>query len=432
MRRRPAMGRWSVPVLGIVVTIVTLILLSGCSSASTTNGGLSSATSRQLTSPSASSPSPKASPLSTSEPVTSRWPPWLAAAVLNRAGGFSVIGPQGVIFEELRSVPQPDTTVTVRGPVPISNEPISGLILSGNQKLLAYVFPEEDLVVRSVGDGKILRRVAFTLTGSTTFRALSDDGRFVVVAPTTGSVLGEPGGQTPWALTIVDLADGKQTVAASLAALVKTRLSRSSSSDCGLVGVRWLPQDRLLVGLSGHPYETYIYDPATDVLQLVPHLQYVFAVSSDGVVLGEDMEAGRVIVWHDGTTEPVVPDKAWPAAGDGTISADGKVLALMMHKAPGKGMLTDPHGWQIFTRVGSEWRPAGHMAQINWINQPPGQTSGDGKVAWTIISPSTSQITQSYLLSHDFKSGNWEEWFRQQDMRTDIGAFSLAALIPSD
>ena len=50
--------------------------------------------------------------------------------------------------------------------------------MSGDHKLLAYVFPGEDLVVRTITDGKVLRRVPFTLTGSNAFRALSDDGRF--------------------------------------------------------------------------------------------------------------------------------------------------------------------------------------------------------------------------------------------------------------
>ena len=312
--------------------------------------------------------------------------------------------------------------------MPVSNAPISAVVLSGDRRLLAYTLPGEGLVVRAVVDGTILRRVPFSLSGSMTMSELSDDGRFVAIIPGTGSVTGERNNRIPWSLSILDVFSGKQKVALSLATLVKGRLSGSSNPNCGLVGVHWLPGDRLLIGLSGTHYETYIYDPATDALKLIPDLQYVYAVSANGMVLGEDMDAGLTLVWQDGIAEPVVPDKAWPRTGMGAISADGTVLALMVAKTGDWGT---PHGWQVFKREGSEWRPAGPTAEVDWMNQPPSVVTADGGVAWTVVYQSTSN-NHTVLLSHDFGSGKWEEWFRTQDMQVDLDSFHFAGLVPKE
>jgi hypothetical protein len=34
------------------------------------------------------------------------------------------------------------------------------------------------------------------------------------------------------------------------------------------------------------------------------------------------------------------------------------------------------------------------------------------------------------LLSHDFGTGEWEEWFGPEDLQLDLGSFYFAAIIP--
>lgn len=418
MKQQRGTRPWLLAAFVILLTFGVLVLVTGCTSETGTNA--------TPPTPQKSSATTTGGTVGASRPLTTRWPTGLAAIVLSQTGGLSVVGPEGAVFEETRPFLKDKTTETIVGPAP--NKPTYKLVTSGDQKLIAYAFAGEDLIVRSLADGTILRKAPFTLSAAAGLRALSDDGRFLALAPWRGSAMGEPSNDVPWTLSVFDIVQGKEQVATSLATLVKERLSGSSSPYCGLVGVHWLPGNRLLVGLSGTHYETYIYDPASDALQLIPDLQYVYGVSANGMVLGQDTDADRTVVWHDGTAEPVVPDKVWPRTGSGAISADGTALVLAVGKtAEGK----TSRGWQVFKRVNSEWRPAGPAAEANWMNQPPWLVTADGNRAWTVVYQSTSD-NHTVLLSRDFGSGKWEEWFRPEDMQVDLGSFYFAALIPRE
>ena len=79
--------------------------------------------------------------------------------------------------------------------------------------------------------------------------------------------------------------------------------------------------------------------------------------------------------------------------------------------------------------MGSEWRSSGPVAQVDWMNQPPALAAGDGRVAWTVSYQSTGE-NSTVLLSHDFGTGKWEEWFGPQDLHMDLGSFYFAGIIP--
>jgi len=65
------------------------------------------------------------------------------------------------------------------------------------------------------------------------------------------------------------------------------------------------------------------------------------------------------------------------------------------------------------------------------MNQPPSLAAGDGRVAWTVAYQSTAENT-TVLLSHDFDTGKWEEWFRPEDLQVNLGSFYVAGLVLED
>jgi len=359
-------------------------------------------------------------------PTVSRWPAGVAAVLLARTGGFSVITRDGTLVEELHSVPA--TTITAVGPS--TSSPAYETVLSGNQKLLGYAFAGEDLLVRSLLDGTILKRARFELSGDLGLRALSDDGRYFALAPSHGSAVGDPTDRTPWALSVLDLGQGRQSVARSLWLIVKERLNSGSSESCGLVGAWWLPRDKLLINLSGSRYQTFIYDPATDLLESVPGLERVFSVCSGGIILGVNDSLGTTLVWHDGQTETVVPDPAWPLLGAGTIAPDGGSLVLWVGQAGPSGGVAK-HGWQRFIRKGTEWQAASSVAEMTWMNHPPSRTNAGGSIAWVALEASKQGVSAS-LVSLDFLSNTWQVWLSPGDLPPDFSPFRVVDIVLLD
>ena len=230
-------------------------------------------------------------------------------------------------------------------------------------------------------------------------------------------------------VTVVDLTTGRATAENKLAGFVRQRMI--GGSRCGLVALGWLPEYELIIGMSGDPYETYLYDPVTDRLALIPSLEYVWSSTSGGLVLGRSAEEpGEAVVWNglDGSSEPVILDPAWPNAARGCLNADGTALVLMVAKS---AEWEAEHGWQVFRREDSKWLPAGPVAQVSWMNQPPALLSGDGSRAWTVVYQSTGD-NETVLLSHDFTIGAWEEWFRSRDMQVHLGSPYYVAIVPEN
>ncbi len=357
------------------------------------------------------------------QPITSRWPQGIETVVLTTETGLYVVDAGGVRWAK-ETQPQPKTTSTLRGRPVVSG--LAGFVVT--EQFVAYVDAGEEVVVRSLSDGTTVRRVTVSAQGHTTLRSLSSDGTLLALVSVDPQLEARSmGDEVLWTITVVNLVDGTVKIAKALDSLVSQRISDASIGRCGLVSLHWLPGDKLLVGMSGKTYETYIYDPKADSLELIPGLQYVWGEAQDGIVLGQNLETGQVVVWQGGKSEKVVPDPAWPRLGSGAIIADGTVLVLAVAKtADWKA----PRGWQAFSRVGSEWRPAGPTAEVNWMNQSPSLITGDGSRAWTVVYKSTGE-NHTVLLSRDFGSGKWEEWFRPEDMQVDLGSLYFAAIIPS-
>jgi hypothetical protein len=134
------------------------------------------------------------------------------------------------------------------------------------------------------------------------------------------------------------------------------------------------------------------------------------------------------MIWEGstGSNEPVILDPEWPYAGSGSLNADGSTAVLMVANS---AEWEAGHGWQLFRRNNSEWRAAGSVAEVDWMNQPPILLSGDGNMAWTVIYQSTTE-NETVLLSHDFTTGSWEEWFGSEDMQIDLGTYYFAGIVP--
>jgi hypothetical protein len=315
----------------------------------------------------------------------------------------------------------------VSGPQAVTG--LDGSALSGNNEFVSYVEDGSEIVVRSIADGSVIQRAAVPAEGHTSLRAISSDGMLAALVTVDSQMEAEkPGDEVPWALTVVDLSTGTATAGDAVTDLVRQRLD--AGRHCGLVELSWLPEHKLLVGVSGEPYATYLYDPVADRLVLVPGVAYVWNSSPRGLVLGASAaEPGRAVVWNgrDGFLEPVIPDPEWPTDGQGSLNADGTALVLMVAKSDKWAEF----GWQVFHRVGSEWRPQGPVAEVDWMHQPPTLLSNDGTRAWTIVPQSTGD-NETVLLSHDFTTGAWEEWFGSEDMQGGWGALSLTRVVLED
>ena len=335
--------------------------------------------------------------------------------ILSAETGLYVVDAQGVRWAQKHDVAdRPSTTVTISGPQIVSG--LDGLAVSSNNQFLAYVEDGKEIVVHSVADGSVVQRAAVQSSGHTTLRAISPDGILAALVTVDPELEAEKPDEVPWTVTVVDLSSGTATVEDTLADFVRRRIE--AGGHCGLVSLGWLPEYKLLVGVSGDPLETYLYDPIADRLLLVPEIAYVWSVTLGGLVLGaRAAQHGEAVVWdgRDGSSEPVILDSEWPYAGYGSLNADGTALVLTVAKSAEWA----EYGWQVFRPTGSEWRPAGPVAEVDWMHQPPTLLSRDGNRAWAVVYQSTS-TNHTVLLSRDFGSGKWEEWFRPEDMQVDL------------
>ena len=214
--------RWAVPVTAGVVMI--LLFLAGCSSSSSTTS--TAAPSYGL--------------------LTSRWPPGIEAVVLSAETGLYVVDSEGVRWA--KGAPQRTKTTTTSRGMPV----VSGLDgLAVSERFVAYVDAGEEIVVRSLADGTVFKRMAIENQGHTTLRSLSDDGTMLALVTVDPELEAQQVENMPWTVTVVNLATGTATVADALAAFVEERIADRSSGGCGLVELHWLPGDTLQVGVSG-------------------------------------------------------------------------------------------------------------------------------------------------------------------------------------
>ena len=412
----------------LVAGVVSVLLVAGCSPevSPTVTPSVKDAPDTTITGATTAS---TVSTAASSQPITSRWPPGIEAVVLSGEDGLYVVDASGVRWsQEAEDADQPLTTDTVRGPQIVSG--LDGLGVSSNDEFIAYVEDDKEIVVRSIADGTVTQRATVQTEGHTWLRAISSDGVLAALVTVDPQAEGEDAAdEVPWSVTVVDLSSGTATVEKTLNDFVRQRIE--DGGRCGLTTLKWLPEYKLLVGLSGDPYETYLYEPVADRLEVIPQLDYIWDLAPGGLVLGTSMgDPAEAVLWNarDGSYEPVVLDTAWPNAGHGGVNADGTALVLMVAKSAD---WNGGHGWQVFRREGSEWRAAGPVAEVDWMHQPPSLLSNDAAKAWTVVPQSTAD-NETVLLSHDFKTGAWEEWFRSEDMRVDLGPFGFAAVVLED
>ena len=417
----------SVPVCALIAGLLLVLLLAGCSPevtpTVTPSAGHGPDTTRTSVTVENTAP-PNVSP----QPITSRWPPGVDTVILSIETGIYVVDAQGVRWsQQNEAADQPSTTVTLRGPQIVSG--LDGIAVSSNKEFLAYVEGGKEIVVRSIADGGTVQRAAVTSNGHTTLRSISPDGILAALVSVDPELQAEKlGDGVPWTVTVVDLSSGTAVVEDTLADFVRRRIEGDES--CGLVSLTWLPECKLLVGMSGDPYETYLYDPIADRLVLVPELEYVWSSTPEGLVLGtRAAQPGEAVVWNgsDGALEPVILDSEWPYGGHGALNADGTALVLTVAKSPEWA----EYGWQVFRRTDSEWRPDGPVAEVDWMHQPPTLLSSDGNRAWSVVYQSTAD-NETVLLSHDFATGAWEEWLQSGDMQVGGGSFNFVGIALED
>ena len=286
IERVAMLGRRSVTLMLAGSLLALAILLVGCSAEvsptvtpSSDHGPDTTRTSVTTAStvPTAASP----------QPITSRWPPGIEAVVLSAEDGLYVVDARGVRWsQEHEDTDQPSATVTIRGPQIISG--LDGLAVSSNDAFVAYVEDGREIVIRSIADGSVTQRATVQTDGHTWLRAISSDGVLAALVTVDPQLEAEdPADEVPWSVTVVDLTTGTATEENTLDDLVRQRIE--GGGRCGLTALSWLPEYKLIVGMSGDPYETYLYDPIADRLEVIPELDYIWDLTPAGLVLGTSM-----------------------------------------------------------------------------------------------------------------------------------------------
>ena len=453
---RRGLSKMAVVLRSLMVVAALAMLAWGCasgatpSSTSTITSGAFGATSASITGPAATSPTGPAVPASTSttarvsNPVTSRWPTGLEALVVQRTNGFAVVDDKGVRFAVAASGPR---TGAGSGGNTVQRWR-ADVVVSPNDRYLAYRFGGGDLVVCSVADGKVLGTTATRPTDDVW--ALSDDGRYVLLidwGEGPGVALPFPYPPPSQTVTVVDLKSGSREIPAAVADLVTAR----THGDYWIDGAVWLPGEQVFLlhvsGGTGLPaseqtYRTYLYDPSKDTLTRVTGLDEVDSstASRNGAVLGRTGVASstaagqsnesKLVAWQAGTLADFVFDPSWPGQA-GAISPDGQSVVLgvgALRHGPG------PTGWQAFRREGEAWRPSSKVWPLGsgQAQVYPLAVGADDRTAWGFDFeplPADPADQHSYLVSLDMVTGMWTDWFRVEDLKVAPEEFKILQLL---
>ena len=306
-----------------------------------------------------------------------------------------------------------------------------GVAVSHGQQFVAYVDHATDIVVRSIRDGAEVSRVPYHAQGETQLRCLSSDGNFVALASVPPDLpKGTTGDRLPWRVTIVDMRSGRATIERPLEDLVKDRTAHDPKLQFSLYSLDWLPGHRLLVNYAGWQSETYSYDPGTKTLEKIPGMSWVMGVSDSGSVFGSGTgsEGGKYLIWDGQATQTLELGTDSAVASGGAFNSRGDALAI--------GVMSsryEPEGWQLFRLSEGQWKRSGALAENSWMKAAPRAVSEDGTLAWTALEGGLAAWKNgrtSALLSHDFRSGAWQEWLEPNDLQVDLGQYPFVAIIP--
>ncbi len=419
--------------------VSAILLLSGCSTSSVstthTSAGLSSGPSPQdhsppttvdvmTTSPWAYSwPSPEASEAARS--AISDWPSGIARVVLSTGYELYVVDHDGIRWgQEMQT--RPETTATL-----VSPALLSGVAVSNNQEFVAYVDQARDIVVRSIADGAEISRVPYHAEGETQLRSLSSDGNLVALASVPPDLPeGALGTRLPWRVTIMDMRSGEMTIEQPLEDLAKERTADDPETQFRLYSLDWLPGERLLAGYSGSGQTVYVYDIHTDVLEPLPDVGLISAVSDSGTVYGlsADAQSSSPVVWDGLATQTLELNPGSAYALWGAFDPSGDALAIQVMSSTHQ-----PLGWQLFRLKEGRWEPSGMLAGNSWMKAAPRTLSDDGTLAFTALEGGLQWENgqNAALLSYDFQTGTWQEWLGPEDLLVHFGQYPFVAIIPA-
>ncbi len=421
--------RVTVLIVSGIVAVFAVLGLMGCVSGLSSTPSSSKRASQQATTSSAqpvtnSSVGTSSSLASTTTssarstiPVVSRWPPGIAAVVVQAWAGFKVIDAKGVVF----SATDPTATGAAPGGTDSSGTPMS-VVVSSNGKYIAYRFGAGDLVIRLLSTGEMVGEMPIGSKDDAV--AVSDDGRFVALAASDA----RPGVSYPYpgpvqTVAIADITLQKRTTPSAIAQIVTER----PHGDENLGKVSWLPNDELFLSVNGRAPnpQAYLYSPANDTVTPIPALGGLIMVSAHGEVLayskkltrfnvvpGGYTDAPLPVVWRNGVAEQIVPAFASPGMS-AAISPDGSTVVMTVDQAK-----PAPRGWQAFQEMNGEWRPVTKVSPlppgVNWL--APSVVSQDGRMAWGLA----MQGSLEYMVSLDTVTGQWTTYFTGQDELTAI------------
>ena len=418
--------RLSVTVLIVsgIVAVFAMLGLVGCvsgpSSTSSSSKQATTSSAQPVTNSSVGTSSSLASTTTSSArsttPVVSRWPPGIAAVVVQAWAGFKVIDARGVVF----SATDPTATGAAPSGTDSSGMPMS-VVVSPNGKYIAYRFAGGELIVRILATGETVDHLP--VGPKDEVQAVSDDGRFVALVASDA----RPGVSYPYpgpkeTVAIADLTLKERTVPISVAQIVTDR----PHGDEHLGQIDWLPDDDLLLSINGQAPnpQAYLYSPRSDAVTPVPGLGGVVMVSPHGEVLayskklthfsvapGGYTDVPLPVVWRNGVAIPIVPAFASPGPS-AAISPDGSTVVMTVDQKPG------PRGWQAFREMNGEWRPVTKVSPlplgVDWL--APSVVSQDGRMARGLA----MQGSLEYMVSLDTVTGQWTTYFTGQDELTTI------------
>jgi hypothetical protein len=394
-------------------------------------------------------------PIRTSDPVTSRWPVGLAAAVVDKAGQLTIVDQEGVVFREA------DAPATVMGRD--EDSATFSFALSNNGEYIAYLRSRDKLIVRRVATGQAVGSVTVVSANEMIVAAVSDDASRVVLISNDSDPAQYHDRFLPQTVTLCAVADGSTAVSASLSDYVTEAAHHIYKGDVQPVLMNFLPDGRIIVyrrfgtvetsnnttTVYSGVQDTSVYEPGKDRLKAVEGLTKAWAASATGVVVGAkqthlstpwsnaysvggSQEMVTPVVWVKGKLQSLEMENLvfqegvpyWPSA----ISRGGRSVAVVVG-----GNLPDTLWWQVFQPSDGKWRPVGVRCEtpVTWIQMNPVAVSDDGSTIWGLRSDAagTGGGTRQYPISVDTATGKWAYWFQTKDLEVPAEDFDVVALI---
>lgn len=357
------------------------------------------------------------------EAAIAAWPPGIEAVLLSTGYELYVVSHDGIRWsQEMQARPE--------GRAQESPLLLEGVAVSNNQQYVAYVEYAADIVVRSITDGVEVGRVAYQAEGYTQLRGLSLDGNLVVLDSRPPDVpKGTTGDRMPWRVTLVNMRSGEVAIEQPLEDLVKERTAADPKTRFTLYSLDWLSEERLLVDYSGQGQTMYVYDIQSDAMEPIPGMSQTSAISAKGDVYGwsSDPQGPRPVVWNGSTTQVLELDVGSAYALGGAFNSAGDALAIQV--------MTPTHragGWQLFRLSQGRWERSGPVAENSWMKAAPRALSADGTIAYAALEGGLEWKNgqNAALLSHDFRTGVWQEWLGPDDLLVGFGQFPFVAIIP--